>query len=331
MIHRARWDSRNTRAAARAACPWIGWAAGWSWAWPTACLAVLATACPIAMAQPSDIGQVVAFVQPDAQQAQLPLSAFRLLRQGQTVKSEALLMPCDVLRFDNTQTAIANVVVTSARGGRNQVLSRENPELLMPCDRERSSLSSAALAVWRAVSAGERATDVRASATRGTLTRGAPFDLPLLSAPRSQVVAGRRALRLVWKGGTGPFEVVLARSGNAEVIARATADAHELTLPEVDIAPGRYSLTLSDLGEQPIQMLREDELYAVRSLELPAVPAALANAAALQAWERELVYLFYLEGVASGSWTLEVLQRMTQLAWKSPTAADWVRQYGDPR
>jgi hypothetical protein len=258
-----------------------------------------------------------AFVQPDPDSRRPPFDAFEIERGGRSVSSDTPLQPCDKVHLADSAHRVR---ITTLKGGRNIVLSRTNPDVTISCDQP--DLSAQAARVWQAVSAGPRA-EVAVAA----YTRGSPLALPIFDVEKSMLLSGRRALLVAWSGGLPPYRVEL-RGADGNLLAQAS-DLRDsvVQLPEAELRPGRYSLAvLQPNGDG----LGEDRVFVVDARELPPPPPTLARAE-LAADERELLYIYYLEGVDDGRWAFEAMQRAQALRQRMPAAARWIRSYAGDR
>ena len=273
--------------------------------------------------------QPAAFLQPDPVTKKPPFQALKVTRGKEVVNPEAPLQSCDLLEFVATQSEFKQVRVTTYRGGKNIVLDRSNPTADIACNKP--SLSGAMAGIWMAISGGERVSYSSPATTKGSspaTTRGEFFALPIFSADRSQIVAGKRALVVPWVGGIKPYKVVLKRAASGEVLAESKVESgHSVRLPEIDLQPGQYSVTVFNTpadGSQP--GLEEQNLHVVNATELPAMPALL-KAAKLDPSEAALLYAFYLEGYGDGRWAFEAFQRAMDIDKQTAAVKDWLLTY----
>jgi hypothetical protein len=150
-----------------------------------------------------------------------------------------------------------------------------------------------------------------------------PFEVPLLMADHSNLVAGRRALFVVWRGGVSPFDVRLAVAGTGQRIAATHVDgACQGRLAQVDLEPGRYRLSVTDaLGI----VSEQDDLRVVPAG--PALPPELVtsnlpqNAVTLYS----ATWLLHQEKL---SWAFEALQRVDSLDCQVPAVRGWLTERG---
>jgi hypothetical protein len=273
--------------------------------------------------------QPAAFLQPDPVTKRIPFQALKVIRGKEVVSAETPIQPCDRLEFVSTQSEFKQVRVTTYRSGKNIVLDSSNPSAEITC--EKSSLSGAMAGIWMAISGGERVSYSTPATTKGSTaatTRGEAFALPIFSADRSQIVSGKRALVIPWVGGVKPYKVVLKRAATGDILADVKVESgHSVRLPEVDLQPGQYSVTVFNTpidGSQP--GLEEQNLHAVTASELPAMPPPLKNAK-LDPLEAKLLYAFYLEGYGDGRWAFEAFQLAVGIQKPTSAVKDWLMTY----
>ena len=129
-----------------------------------ALLIAIASALPLCSnvhAQPP----IAAFVQPDAVTRKPPHDAFTLTREGKLVSGEVLLQPCDQIEFVTAQTTAKEVRITTMRGGKNIVLSKDQPRVDIAC--EKALVSDLFAQTWMAIAGGNRGKDSRSAASKG--------------------------------------------------------------------------------------------------------------------------------------------------------------------
>lgn len=260
-----------------------------------------------------------AFVKVDPATQRAPYEAFRLIRSRVVVPSDSQLQPCDQLLLTDPNR---RVVVSTFRGGKDLVLSRAHPELVISCDAP--TMSPRLAKVWEALAQTARAEAQVPALTRGNASVPAPLALPVFDAERTLVVAGRRNLFMVWVGGQRPYRVEL-RAADGKVLTQAS-DIYEtaVQLSFAELAPGRHVITVYEANGNG---LMEDRIFAVVAGELPSRPAILARSD-LTDDEQELLYAYYLDGFGGGEWTFEALQRAHAIQTRIPGAASWIRSYG---
>lgn len=274
--------------------------------------------------------QPAAFLQPDPVTKKQPFQAIKITRGGSVVSGETPIQPCDSLEFVASQSEVKQVRVTTYIGGKNIILDKGNP-IAPRIACEKAGLSGAMASVWQAISGGDRASYSNAATTKGSsaaATRGEAFALPIFSAEKSYIVSGKRALVIPWVGGVLPYKVTLKRAATGEVIANSEVKSgHSVRLPEVDLQPGQYSVTVFNTptdGGKP--GLEEQNLYVVSPSELPAMPPPLKNAK-LDPSEATLLYAFYLEGYGDGRWAFEAFQRAVGIPKPTAAVKDWLLTY----
>jgi hypothetical protein len=266
----------------------------------------------------------VAFVQPDPTTSKVPYEAFSITRlDGSTMDSRSPIQACDRVSFVTTQTQYQSVYVTTLRGGKNIRLDAAHPSVKLSCDEP--SHGELFARWWRDISGGERATYSIAA-----LTRGDQFAVAILTSDQSNLVAsGARPLFIEWSGGTPPYRMVLTNSSTGLVVAKIDdLTGHSLRTQPLDLQPGQYSLSVFNTpkdGSAP--ELREDHIFVVSPGELPAPPQALRDAK-LDDTDKELLYIYYLEGFGDGRWALEAMQRAAAISPPTSASKAWLAQYG---
>ena len=264
-----------------------------------------------------------AFVQPDPVTKELPFSAFTVMREGRNVPSNSELRPCDKLSFNSSQNKFDKIILTSTRGGKSLILRADQP-VTLSCTQV--PLKEKAADVWKIIAGGDRVATVSAA------TRGTDFALPIFASDRSNIAAGKRALYVSWTGGRPPFRLLITSGKSVDVLVDVKGiTENQVRLPELDLKPGQYSLAVSNspgLGEP--EAMQEDNLFVVPQSELPPMPTALANAQ-LGKVDTELLYCFYLEGLAAGRWSFEAMQHAASVMDLSSAAREWLQEYGKAR
>lgn len=129
-----------------------------------------------------------------------------------------------------------------------------------------------------------------------------PIVVPIL-APGARVVAGERDLPLAWRGGCEPF-VVKVLSGSQSLVHRESIDGRQLRLDDVPLAPGRYTILITD----STGMRYESTLEAV--VEGPALPADVAADTSPLGVIAQAVWYAEQDG---GRWRLESFERLRPL------------------
>ena len=93
--------------------------------------------------------------------------------------------------------------------------------------------------------------------------------MPIL-VPDARIVAGNRDLPLAWRGGCAPF-VVTVLAGGQTLLDRESIEGRQVRLDDVPLAPGRYSVVITDADGRRF----EGALEATGAG--PALPAELAS------------------------------------------------------
>lgn len=292
-----------------------------AWALP-AWMAAVAAAAPALAADPP---RVAAWIEPDAQTRQLPLSAIRVQRgKVTTTVEDGALRSCDVVQLINP-SAVVRITLADARRIR---LDADTPgrEASIPCDRP-GLLAGA----WAAIRAYATQSDDRAVQTAAMASRGrggqAGLQIPVLQAPHPRLVAGPRKLYLRWTGGQAPFRVRLQRHGERSVLAeRSGITGQEVWLPAVELKPGRYRIEVAPASGDA---LAEENLVVVAASDAPRLPPELGDAGGLPQPARLLFGADYLVALGDGRWEFEALQRVAPWADKSAAARDWLVRHAE--
>ncbi len=292
----------------------------------------------------------LAFVLADPGLQAVPYSAFTIERERRIIASTEPIAACDRLSFQrDNRDGVKRVVLATGLSGRNLVLDASAPELVIACptaNAPRPTLSAAALRILRDVASPDRAVEheqvtaqrhsgawARSASTRGgatdtvaAATAPANLNVPVLSADRAYLVAGKRALSLTWIGGKPPFSIALRRAGErAPLFDQADIRGRHVQLPVIDLQPGRHEILVTDSTGNGFA---ENQLIVVEADRLPAMPATLKTAT-VSSDERALLFAYYLEGVDNGRWTFEALQRVATLSADFAAAAAWLSGYGE--
>jgi hypothetical protein len=150
------------------------------------------------------------------------------------------------------------------------------------------------------------------------------FQIPILRAQRSLLVAGARSLYVSWRGGSPPFTVTLSAADGTTVIARRDRilDACAAYLQPTNLTPGRYRLSVLDANNVKEQ---EDDLFVTKDQP----PSSLELKQAQLTDEARAIYMAtWLTTVDGGEWGFEAEQRVASLRCKSAAAQEWLRQWG---
>jgi len=150
-----------------------------------------------------------------------------------------------------------------------------------------------------------------------------PFAIPVLFAERPALSAGKRALFVSWTGGRPPFDIELVdRVRNKKIAGANVKQECSARLPVVDIAPGRYRLSITDANGS---VLLEDDL-TVSTLP-PAMPRELAKSSFPEE-ARQIYFATWLASLESGRWAFEAEQRVSQLDCHSVVVREWLDRWG---
>ena len=151
-----------------------------------------------------------------------------------------------------------------------------------------------------------------------------PFKVPSLSANRSQIVAGERALYVSWVGGANPFSVTLTKAETGQVIAHASASGEDcaVRLPRTHLQPGRYDLTVADANN-----VKEEEDSLFVTPDAPGMPDPL-KIEDVPAEARDLYFATWLSVIDGGRWAFEAEQRVAAMDCRSVAVQDWLSQRG---
>jgi hypothetical protein len=119
----------------------------------------------------------------------------------------------------------------------------------------------------------------------------------------ARIVAGNRDLPLAWRGGCEPF-VVSVLAGGQTLVHRESIEGHQVRLDDVPLAPGRYSVVITDANGRRF----EGALDATGAG--PALPAELAADTSPLGVVAQAIWLAQHEG---GRWRLESFERLRPL------------------
>jgi hypothetical protein len=232
------------------------------------------------------------------------------------------LEPCDIVTF-KPGNGVQEVLITTVQGGKNIRLDQEHPQAKISCAP--STLSEEAAAIWREISGGERATYSVAA-----ISRGDQFGLPILSSDRSNLVlTPDRGLYIAWVGGSAPYRIQMRNAVNGRVVSEVGGiQGHAARIPSVSLPAGQYSLSVYDTPNDGFSPeLREDSLFVVDASALPTEPPALRRAQLSDA-ERQILYVYYLEGIDHGRWAFEAMQRAAAITPPTAASTAWLNRYG---
>jgi hypothetical protein len=272
----------------------------------------------------------VAFVQPDGNTKSIPYGAFSVERSGAFIDSRTPLMACDIVHFNAKQREVQQVLITTIESGRNISIDAQHDSAILSCKDGKAAsakMTSAAARAWQLVSGGDRVSDkaAKTAITRGYQEGADNLVLRVFAAPESYLVAGRRSLTLAWAGGPPTVDIELRRaSENGELIAQAKgATGNRTELPEVEFTLGTYYLMMrGEAGTTPT------ESYAIQVIGSDAPPPpSQFKVSGIKSDEQALLYVFYLEGMSNGRWTLEAMQRAAAIGPNSGSIVEWFKTY----
>jgi hypothetical protein len=150
------------------------------------------------------------------------------------------------------------------------------------------------------------------------------FNVPVFSADQSQIVSGDRALFVSWRGGATPFVVRLSSADNGIPLAEMSniRDRCWVTLPRVDLKPGRYRVAVIDA-----KGTTEEEAMLIAVSHMPDMPATLRDAS-LPDNERSLYYQTWLSATDGGRWAFEAMQHVATMDCKWAPVREWLERWG---
>jgi hypothetical protein len=153
-----------------------------------------------------------------------------------------------------------------------------------------------------------------------------PFRVPVLTADRSILVAGTRAIFVSWQGGVPPFSVTLSTAETGAVIAKTTGvNACAGRLPRVSLTPGHYRLAVTDANNVAEQ---EENLFFVVA-DAPTTPRELGEAD-IPEEARQIYTATWMTVLDGGEWAFEAQQRVAAMDCHSAAVQDWLRHWGGP-
>jgi hypothetical protein len=152
-----------------------------------------------------------------------------------------------------------------------------------------------------------------------------PFRIPVLSADRSILAAGTRAIFVSWQGGVPPFSVTLSTAETGAVIAKTNGvlDACAVQLPRVSLTPGHYRLAVTDANNVAEQ---EENLFFVAA-DAPTMPRELREAD-IPEEARQIYTATWMTMLDGGKWAFEAQQRVAAMDCHSAAVQDWLRHWG---
>jgi hypothetical protein len=101
----------------------------------------------------------------------------------------------------------------------------------------------------------------------GKTNEPVPFRIPILAASSSVLAAGSRAIYVSWEGGAQPFSVTLSAALTGRIVTQSldVRYACAVYLPQVNLPPGQYRLTVIDANN-----IKEQEESLFVEAEAPA-------------------------------------------------------------
>ncbi len=244
-----------------------------------------------------------------------PASVWHIERGTQHLapKNGLALQPADCITLDASaaQSAAMTVVVD----GREIAVSHANPHYCVSADAPQNPVL-AAIGRSFASLAGvfhDAESDYNTQSTTSAVSRGGPFTphiaMPLLGQDDQRVVAGNRALALVWAPGKAPYTVTVALAGAASTLVSATSETNTVRLAAASYAAGSYVVTVRDAknvaGEKRFTVVPESALPAPTADE-----AAILADPATPADVRAAFDAARLMNDSSDAWRLEAYQRV---------------------
>lgn len=257
-------------------------------------------------------------------------AALRVKRAGKQLSYQDArgLLPCDQVELID-RNAIVRLVL--ADGGR-VLLNAAQPAATVPCAAPSvgQTLGKLLLALRtqadaRQLSVATLSRDVGGAAVMPSDSTPA-LSVPVLFAPRAVIgVPGTGdAIHLAWRGGRGPYRMVLGRALAGPLVERAGIAAHQGALDGGELAPGLYTLTVQDAAGGA---LGEENLELVAPHQIPPMPSALRTAP-LSASARTLFYADYLVAYEDGRYALAAMQLVARLHPQSAASRAWLQAWG---
>jgi hypothetical protein len=131
--------------------------------------------------------------------------------------------------------------------------------------------------------------------------------LPLLAGSQL-IVQGRRALALIWSGGTPPYTVSIARS-QGPVLATVNVAQAQVELPATALAQGTYSIIVTDAAEA--RRVQTFSVVATSAVPLPSADIAEILADPSIPLDVRATYdAARLMAIPSNRWWFEAYQRI---------------------
>lgn len=275
--------------------------------------ALLLAACSAIPSVQAQAGQRAAWIDGSA----ASVGAVRVIRAGKAHVHDvkAGLQPCDQLQLVDTRQVVRVVL---ADGGRMR-LDASRPQATVPC-----SSRGVGETLGRLIAAWSSQSDSRSMATVA-MSRGAqPLGVPVLFSSGGAVLAATGQLSLSWRGGTGPYQLVLQDAAGASVATRSAIGGYSATLSLPRVAPGRYALVVTDATGAT---LAEENVQLVPATAVPPMPDALRQAQ-LHPVARELFYADYLVAHEDGRFALQAMQQVAAIAPQTAETRAWLEQWG---
>jgi hypothetical protein len=258
-----------------------------------------------------------------------PDAAWEIVRGSQHIAPKnglpLALGDCVYLRAPAGTDGGPPVRMTVIAAGREIVLDPARPRYCMMQEQQKNPVAVAIARTFASLAGvfhgAEQAYDEHSTIPMTTRGVGVvPPALPLLADHPQQLGAGTRALALAWTRGTPPYTVVLTRARQPEVLASAQTPMMRVRLKPVLLAPGSYSVTVTDA---------EQATGAARFTVVPAngVPPSSADVTTVlrdngtPAGVRAAFDAARLMAIRSESWRLEAYQRVADHGSGSALAA----------
>lgn len=136
---------------------------------------------------------------------------------------------------------------------------------------------------------------------------GAELAIPLLTLWENQLAAGTRTLRLAWRDGEGPFEVIVAMEGkeNAPLARTSNIPSRSIQYKTLTLQPGTYLVTIRGANGRAKQASFE----VVNPSQIPTPPAELH----IDRSDRQILQAGWLASTGHGEFVLEAYQRLSAL------------------
>lgn len=154
---------------------------------------------------------------------------------------------------------------------------------------------------------GARTNDAR---TVGAYTRGGALSAPLISGPKTRMLAERQGLHFAWHGGIPPYEVSISAEKGEEVLRVHSLAEPRLNAPQVRLAAGFYRILLkdscnpSDIDCRPVDQWIE----VLPSSSLPSPPPGVKALGTPASDVERVIQFLWLASLDDMAWGLEVYQ-----------------------